>query len=144
MLQIRLGRTLIGLGLLALPAAVSAADLGERIATKGKGSQATACQTCHQADGSGNAAAGFPRLAGMNADYMVKQLRDIAAGERDNAVMNPIASGLSEEEMRAAAEYYAAMEAPAQAPGSAEAEGGGPGQVHRPARPVAQGGARLR
>jgi cytochrome c553 len=44
------------------------------------------------------AAAGFPRLAGLSADYMKKQLADFASGERANPIMQPIAAALSAEE----------------------------------------------
>lgn len=110
-------KTLSGLLLMALfPATAAASDLGEKLAQQGNDSGAIACVSCHGEDGSGQGPAGWPRLAGMNADYLVKQLEDIAEGERDNATMNPIASGLSAEERRAVAEYYADMERPEEAP----------------------------
>lgn len=123
MLPQRIAAILAVISLLVLPAVTSAADLGERLAQQGKGDQVAACNSCHQADGSGNPDAGWPRLAGMNADYMVRQLRDIAAGERENAIMKPIASGMTEKEMRAASEYYADMAPPTEAPGDAGADG---------------------
>jgi len=100
------------------PATTAANDLGEKLAKEGNDNGAAACVTCHGADGGGNGAAGWPRMAGMNADYLAKQLDDMASGERDNATMKPIASGLSAEERRAVAEYYAEMEVPAEAPGT--------------------------
>jgi len=112
-----------GLLLIALtPAVATGSDLGEKLAQKGNDNGATACVTCHGAEGAGNGPAGWPRLAGMNADHLVKQLDDMASGERDNATMNPIASGLTTEERRAVSEYYAEMEAPAEAPGTDAAE----------------------
>jgi len=59
---------------------------------------AMACVTCHGAEGEGMAAAGFPRLAGLSAGYMKKQLADFASGERANPIMQPIAAALSSEE----------------------------------------------
>jgi cytochrome c553 len=115
------GRALVGLGLLALPLSATAADLGATIAKQGNGQGATACQTCHGADGSGNAAAGFPRLAGMNADYLAKQLRDLQGDARNNATMNPIAASLTAKEIDAVAAYYSGMTPPAKAPGSGDA-----------------------
>lgn len=129
MLPQRIAAALAGMGLLALPAMASAADPGKRLAQQGKGDEVTACKTCHQADGSGNAATGWPRLAGMNADYLVRQLRAIAAGERENAVMKPIASGMTQKEMRAVSDYYADMDPPAKAPGDAGADGVAEGKV---------------
>ncbi|TDT44455.1 cytochrome c553 [Halospina denitrificans] len=116
-------RTLPALLFLALaPVTTAASDLGEQLAQQGNDKGASACTTCHGADGGGNGPAGWPRLAGMNADHLVKQLNDMASGERDNATMNPIAKGLSAEERRAVSEYYAEMEAPTEAPGTDAAQ----------------------
>lgn len=114
------GRALVGLGLLALPLSASAADLGATIAKQGNDKGATACISCHGADGSGQGAAGFPRLAGLSADYMAKQLRDLRGDARNNATMNPIAGALSDEEIEAVAKHYADMEPPREAPGSGD------------------------
>lgn len=64
-------------------------------------------------DGGGQAAAGFPRLAGLNAAYLRKQLDDFASGARANATMQPVASALSEDERQALATYYARLPIPA-------------------------------
>ena len=114
--QPTLVKALAGLGMLALPLTSAAAGLGEKIAKQGNGKGAAACQTCHGADGSGNGAAGYPRLAGMNADYMVKQLKDLSGDSRQNAIMKPMASALTAEERQAVADYYADMEPPKKAP----------------------------
>lgn len=112
----RLTYSLLTVAALTLPAATNAAGLGERLATEGKDG-IVACQTCHQPDGSGNASAGYPRLAGMNADYMQSQLEALKSGARQNAVMKPMASALSTKEMAAVSGYYARMDPPTAAPG---------------------------
>lgn len=48
---------------------------GETLANQGR-EGVTACQACHGANGEGNFDAGFPRLAGLHADYIAKQLAD--------------------------------------------------------------------
>jgi cytochrome c553 len=53
--------------------------------------------------------AGFPRLSGLPADYIVKQLQNFKAGTREHDLMNPIASALSEDEILAVAKAYSAM-----------------------------------
>ncbi len=56
-----------------------------------------ACQLCHGDKGQGNWAAGFPRLAGLNARYMVKQLQDFARDKTNTAAkVAPIASDFTE------------------------------------------------
>ena len=88
----------------------AAADLGQQIATQGNSRGAVACVACHGPTGAGNAAAGFPRLAGLNADYLTKQLRDYQSGARDNPIMQPIAQALDEQEQVSVSAYYAAQE----------------------------------
>jgi cytochrome c553 len=68
-----------------------------------------ACVNCHGASGSGLSPS-VPYLAGQYAPYMQLQLELWKAGIRDNDAMNvmaSIASKLTEEDMRAVAEYYA-------------------------------------
>lgn len=69
------------------------------------------CSGCHGANGAGQLM--FPRLAGLNAAYMAKQLADFSSGTRVNAAMQPIASALSAADRQAMADYYAAMPVPA-------------------------------
>jgi cytochrome c553 len=113
----------------------SGAKTGQQIATTGDpGKGVVACVTCHGARGEGNPASGFPRLAGQSAAYLNKQLDSYADGRRQNAVMAPIAKGLSEDERRAVSAYYADMHgaaAPASQPDAAPAGAGTPPQQPR-------------
>jgi cytochrome c553 len=80
---------------------------GQLIASGGgPGGRAAACFTCHGIDGSGQAGSGFPRLAGLDARYLAKQLADYASGVRQSEVMAPIARALSPADRRAVALYY--------------------------------------
>lgn len=81
----------------------------QSITLQGNGNGAPACVTCHGAQGEGMAASGFPRVAGLNAGYMQTQLDAFAKGERNNAMMTPIAKTLSKEERAALANYYASL-----------------------------------
>jgi cytochrome c553 len=87
--------------LLAVSVSTPAAD---PLAVYGKGGvnpAAMACASCHGPEGEGLAVSGFPRLAGLPADYLKKQLADFASGERANPIMQPIAAALSAEEVDA-------------------------------------------
>lgn len=86
---------------------------GQELANKGNDKGAVACITCHGANGEGNPAAGFPRLAGLNADYLTQQIKNFQTGKRQNAVMLPTARALSAEETQAVSHYFAALNAPA-------------------------------
>src|SRR5690554_7909007 len=64
---------------------------------------ATLCSSCHQPDGSGmNIAAGqsWPRLAGLDADYLYKQLQDFKNGSRQSPIMMPFVNSLSDQQDR--------------------------------------------
>ena len=50
---------------------------------------------------------GFPRLSGLPAPYIEKQLYDFRSGARQNAIMQPIAAALSDQEITAVANAYA-------------------------------------
>lgn len=95
--------------LLAVPAQSADLNAGKAIVLKGNGRGAIECQACHGVDGAGNAAAGFPRLAGLNPEQLAKQLHDFQQGTRKDPTMQPIAKGLSESEVTNVAAYYAAQ-----------------------------------
>lgn len=76
---------------------------------------ATACVACHGAEGAGNAAAGFPRLAGLEAGYLQRQLEAYRIGTRASPVMTPIAESLTEAEQANVSAYYSQQEVDAAA-----------------------------
>lgn len=96
--------------ILAWPSA-HAAD-GQKIFNQGgQNPAAMACLGCHGADGKGIAAAGFPRLAGLPAGYLSKQLQDFRSGSRKQAVMEPLAKALDDAEIEAVSAYLAKLPA---------------------------------
>lgn len=114
-------------GLLFMVAASSTTLAADPVAIATQGSSTLpACASCHGMDGGGQAS--FPRLAGMNAAYLLKQMQDFASDSRTNAVMQPIAKTLSPADRAAMADYYAALPIPSAlakpappAPGSGDA-----------------------
>jgi cytochrome c553 len=105
------------------------AGAGQQIANSGAPNGVAACMSCHGANGEGNAAGGFPRLAGQAEYYLSKQMAAFANGSRNNPIMSPIAKALNEQQMRDVSAWYASMEAPAASAGAAGAAGGNaPGQ----------------
>lgn len=95
-----------------LPPSAAAQD-GAAIAAKGGQNGAVACMTCHGAAGEGNAAAGFPRLAGLGRGYLASQLANYANGTRQHPVMAPIAKQLTDPEKQAVAAHFASLPGPA-------------------------------
>ena len=59
------------------PDIVKARKLGAELAHQGRDG-VPACVGCHGQNGEGNAAAGFPRLAGLHPAYLARQLADFA------------------------------------------------------------------
>lgn len=67
------------------------------------------CAACHAVDGN-SAAAANPKLAGLNAEYLYKQLVEFKSGARKNAIMAGMVAGLSEQDMANLAVYYSAQQ----------------------------------
>jgi cytochrome c553 len=68
-----------------------------------------ACAGCHSPNGAGIPAQ-FPRIAGQHQDYTVAQLTAFRTGARKNsAQMTTIAKRMSDEEMKAVADYVAGL-----------------------------------
>lgn len=86
--------------------------LGEQISLQGNGSGAAPCSSCHGADGGGMAGTTFPRLAGLNAQYLRNQLKAFQEGTRHDPVMVGNAAALSDEEITAVTDYYSGLAAP--------------------------------
>lgn len=67
-----------------------------------------ACGSCHLMSGQGHPESAD--LAGMPAEYLIRQMAYYKAGTRkDDARMGPIARAASDEDVRQAAEYFAAL-----------------------------------
>jgi cytochrome c553 len=65
---------------------------GDPVAGKTK---AEPCAACHAADGN-SVMPDWPKLAGQSAKYIEQQLAAFKSGDRKNALMAPMATGLSE------------------------------------------------
>jgi cytochrome c553 len=66
----------------------------------------TVCVACHGANGNAPIMPNYPRLAGLQAEYLVKQLNDFISGKRKNDIMAPMAQQIAPEEIRGIAEYF--------------------------------------
>ena len=103
----------------ALAATASFDDLREQAAIHGDAAAGAAkagtCAACHGAKGIAVAPT-FPNLAGQSATYVYVQLRAFKDGARDNAVMQPLAKALGDEDMRNLAVHFASL------PGKAASE----------------------
>ncbi|MES2323722.1 MAG: c-type cytochrome [Pseudomonadota bacterium] len=85
-------------------------ELGKKIYRGGiAGTGVAACASCHGANGNGIPAL-FPRLAGQHQDYTISQLQSFKGGSRKNsAQMTTLAKRMSDDEMKAVADYIAGL-----------------------------------
>ena len=66
------------------------------------------CQGCHGEDGN-SLSTPIPKLAGQNAAYISKQVRNFQAGSRKHAIMNDLATTVNDEELADIAAYFASQ-----------------------------------
>lgn len=71
------------------------------------------CTTCHRLDGTDK---GIPSIIGWPSDQFIAVLKSYKAKERDNPVMQSVASSLGDPEMAALAAYFASLKPAASAP----------------------------
>ena len=77
---------------------------------KGQATSTNVCAACHTADGSRGSPAN-PILQGQHPEYLSKQLAEFKAGKRANAIMQGMASALSDADMKNVSAFYASKEA---------------------------------
>lgn len=90
-------------------AAVMPANAAEDIETKVR-----PCAACHGDNGVPTDPKTIPVIWGQEQSYLMKQLRNFRNGERNSAIMSPIARDLAEEDLRKMAALFAAKPWPAQ------------------------------
>lgn len=83
-----------------------------KLVDKGRG-EVWSCSSCHGDRGEG--ADTVPRLAGLPANYIAKQLHNYADGSRQNENMQLVARSLSEKERQELGLYYSAIRTPSTA-----------------------------
>jgi cytochrome c553 len=85
---------------------------GAEIAKQGTAAGAPACEACHSVNGNPDGSGTFPRLFGLPAYYLAKQISDYGSNERQNAIMALVAQALSEDDVADVVAYYAAANEP--------------------------------
>lgn len=93
--------TVIALGMGTTAQAEGSVEAGQQ--------KSAVCVACHGPDGN-SANPEWPSLAGQHASFLVVQLKAFKEGERQNALMSPMAVGLSEQDMQDLAAYYEAQQ----------------------------------
>ena len=95
----------MGIGLVAVvPLANAAEDIEAKVQS---------CASCHGDTGVPTDPKTIPVIWGQQEGYLMKQLRDFRNGERNSAIMLPIAKGLAEGDLRKIAGQFASRTWPA-------------------------------
>jgi len=108
--------------LLAVAAFGSSSPFAQGLATGGSNPVANvqntmaqrmqACVVCHGQEGRATNAGYFPRIAGKPAGYLYNQLQNFKTGHRRNIAMNHLVEHLSDDYMRAIAQYFSELDLP--------------------------------
>lgn len=85
---------------------------GGALAANGNTNGAPACSACHGDQGEGRPDAAYPRLAGLDSGYLLRQLNDFADKKRESETMHPIAKALGLDERRAVSWFYGKLTTP--------------------------------
>ncbi|MDD5295912.1 MAG: c-type cytochrome [Rhodocyclaceae bacterium] len=68
----------------------------------------TVCIACHGEDGN-SVVPMFPKIAGLQEEYIVKQLKDFMSGKRKSDVMGPVVANLKAEDVAPLAAHYSSL-----------------------------------
>jgi cytochrome c553 len=71
---------------------------GEKLANE-------ACASCHNADGN-SVVPSFPKIAGQHAAYLLREMKDYREGRRQNEIMQPLLTPLTEDDLANLAAYF--------------------------------------
>lgn len=91
---------------MGLAGTAQAAGLGEGLSAD-PDMLAETCAACHGVDGV-SVGQSLPSLGGMNAEYFVQTMKDFADGTRHGTVMDRVARGYTEADLKAMGAYFAA------------------------------------
>jgi cytochrome c553 len=94
------------------------AQRGAGIVASGTSYGILPCATCHGSAAGGSAAS--PKLAGIPAHYLAKQLRDFVSGARADPIMSAIARNMKPEDIADVSEYYSGVRGTPTPPPAAE------------------------
>ncbi len=92
--------------LLGFGATLSGSVAADSPAARAATTATTVCAGCHGADGNSETTT-FPKLAGQQKVYLLRELKDYKRGKRVSEIMAPFMTSLSDDELSELAAYYA-------------------------------------
>jgi cytochrome c553 len=88
--------------------AIGLSMAGPSAAQDAKTIAATVCVGCHGEDGN-SLVPMFPKIAGLQESYIIKQLRDFQSGRRKSDIMAPVVAALKPQDIAPLANYYSSQ-----------------------------------
>lgn len=92
------------------------APAGAALAQSAAPEKAAVCTACHGEHGAKPIAPNYPVLAGQYANYLERALHEYKSGDRKNPIMAAQAASLSEDDIKALAQYFADAQSPLYTP----------------------------
>jgi len=104
------GKTISGLRATAISTllTIGFSMAGPSAAQDAKTIAATVCVACHAEDGN-SLIPMFPKIAGLQEAYIIKQLRDFQSGRRKSDIMAPVVATLKPQDIEPLATYYSSQ-----------------------------------
>jgi cytochrome c553 len=99
--------TKAGICLVAWFVASSAVFAEDEVTAGEKAYANKGCMGCHGPAGNSPNPGTFPKTAGLEASYIVVQLKAFRSGERSNPMMTPMVQDLTDQEISSLAAYLA-------------------------------------
>ncbi|HEY3487979.1 MAG TPA: cytochrome c [Gammaproteobacteria bacterium] len=100
-------KTMACICLVACFVASAAAAADDNIAAGEQAYSSKGCMGCHGPAGNSPNPGTFPKTAGLEAAYIIVQLKAFRSGERTNPMMTPMVRDLSDQEISSLAAYLA-------------------------------------
>jgi cytochrome c553 len=104
----RVGLLAVLLSTVALPVIAATEKVAPPEISVAEKTVQTVCAACHGADGNSSITLN-PKLAGQHPTYLLKQLSNFKDKSRANAVMGPVATNLSADDMKGLVAYFSAQ-----------------------------------
>jgi cytochrome c553 len=101
-------KSVLAWAILVLGSSHGPTGLGAEPDAKVKQLAAETCGGCHSADGN-SVVPEFPKLAGQQKSYLLREMLDYKEGRRHSDVMAPLMTQLGQDDMNKLADYYAAQ-----------------------------------
>lgn len=104
-----MSHTLTLIGLYILTTVAMAAPPAQGDTAQGRALAETHCAACHGLDGNATASPEFPKIGGLQFEYIAYELKEYRENRRISAIMQPLAAPLTDTQITNLAAHFAAQ-----------------------------------